>query len=188
MTCLLCEQLPLQILEIWLSLLRKRNISYLVVQLKSSYQKVHHVRLIIPQCLHSMEYVNSPLMLKHFTNNTDCTKRPTAATSVPTIKVIKWLSYNWLHIASSYNTRNGYRSMSSTREKPLNINAPKGGWTLSRALFLIGINGLNDLQPIIQNPGGWKPEGNWMDEFCVTLFSELLKQHKKTAKIRTRYF
>lgn len=35
MTCLLCEQLPLQILEILLSLLRKRNIFYLVVQLKA---------------------------------------------------------------------------------------------------------------------------------------------------------
>lgn len=45
-------------------------------------QKVHHVRLVIPQCLHSMEYINSPLMSKHFTNNTDCTKCPTAATSI----------------------------------------------------------------------------------------------------------
>lgn len=92
-TCLLCEQLPLQILEISLSLMIIRNLFYLVIQLKSSYQKVHHVRLIIPQCLHSMEYINCPLVSKHFTNNADCTKRPTAATSISRIKVIKWLHY-----------------------------------------------------------------------------------------------
>lgn len=80
-----------------------------MVQLKSSYQKVHHVRLIIPQCLHSMEYVNSPLMSKHFTNNTDCTKRPTAATSIPAVKVIKWLSYNGLCVTSLYSNRDGSR-------------------------------------------------------------------------------
>lgn len=80
-----------------------------MVQLKSSYQKVHHVRLIIPQCLHSMEYVNSPLMSKHFTNNTDCTKCPTAATSIPAVKVIKWLSYNGLCVTSLYSNRDGSR-------------------------------------------------------------------------------
>lgn len=189
MTCLLCEQLPLQILEIWLNLLRKRNIFYLVQQLKSSYQKVHHVRLIISQCLHSMEYINSPLMLKHFTNNTDCTKRPTAATSIPVRKVKnKWLGYKLTILQVLTAPGMATEGMSSTREKPKNTNVPEGGWTLSWVLFLIGINGLNDLKPTIQHPGGWKPEGNWVAEFCATLFSEVLRQHEGNVKIRTRYF
>lgn len=57
-----------------------------------------------------MEYINSPLMLKHFTNNTDCTKCPTAATSIPIRKVKKKKAQLQIdYITSSYSARNGYR-------------------------------------------------------------------------------
>lgn len=97
-----------------------------MVQLKSSYQKVHHVRLIIPQCLHSMEYVNSPLMSKHFTNNTDCTKCPTAATSIPAVKVIKWLSYNGLCVTRLYSNRDGSRRHELQQGETTEHSGPKG--------------------------------------------------------------
>lgn len=49
----------------------------------ASYQEVHHVRLVVPQCLDGMEDVHGSLVPEHFTDNADGTEGATAASSVP---------------------------------------------------------------------------------------------------------
>lgn len=49
----------------------------------ASYQEVHHVWLVVPQCLDSMEDVHSSLVSEHLTDDADGTERATAASPIP---------------------------------------------------------------------------------------------------------
>lgn len=50
---------------------------------EASYQEVHHVGLVVPQGLDSMEDIHSSLVSEHLTDNADGTERATTAPSVP---------------------------------------------------------------------------------------------------------
>lgn len=45
-------------------------------------QEVHHVWLVVPQCLDSMEDVHCPLVSEHLTDDADGTERTTAASAI----------------------------------------------------------------------------------------------------------
>lgn len=48
-------------------------------------QEVHHVGLVVPQCLDSMEDIHGPLVPEHLTDNADGTKCATAASPIQAV-------------------------------------------------------------------------------------------------------
>lgn len=66
----------------------------------ASYQEVHHVWLVVPQRLDSMEDIHSSLVSEHLTDNADGTECTTAASSVPAIEEMRRLDNVCDHIAS----------------------------------------------------------------------------------------
>lgn len=64
-----------------------------------AYQEVHHVGLVVPQCLHSVEDVHRPLVPEHLTDDADGTEGPAAASSIPVRKEIRQLDYVCLYTA-----------------------------------------------------------------------------------------
>lgn len=48
-----------------------------------TYQQIHHVGLVVSQCLHGVEDVHGPLVSQHLTDDADGTEGPTAASPVP---------------------------------------------------------------------------------------------------------
>lgn len=48
-------------------------------------QEVHHVGLVVPQRLHSVEDVDCPLVPEHLADNADGTESPTAASSIQAV-------------------------------------------------------------------------------------------------------
>jgi hypothetical protein len=66
----------------------------------ASYQEVHHVWFVVPQCLDSMEDIHSSLVSEHLTDNADGTECTTAASSVPVIEEMRQLDNVCGHAAS----------------------------------------------------------------------------------------
>lgn len=56
-----------------------------------SYQEVHHVGLVVPQCLDSMKDIHSSLVSEHLTDNADGTERAATAPSIPVGEEMRWL-------------------------------------------------------------------------------------------------
>lgn len=101
-----------------------------------AYQEVHHVGLVVPQCLHRVEDVHRPLVPEHLTDNADGAECPTAASPIPVGREIRWS-----HLSSCC-----LLTYHPSRGQQVTVRASKAKETLPLGLILsMKTNAVNEL-------------------------------------------
>lgn len=83
---------------------------YLSGQRGASYQEVHHVWLVVPQCFDGVEDIHGSLVSQHLTDNADGTECTTAASSVPVTEEMRQLTMFGVALHLTHNLKPGERS------------------------------------------------------------------------------